>query len=232
MRELRFERLSDDGTHFILEDTRGVQYALAVDEGLAAAARRGLQRTSTRTAPGSITPRDIQALIRRGLSTDEVAERTGLAVDFVQRFAEPVMAEMEFVIQRARRLSIYAAGQQVPVEELVDRATRQADVPAEELVWSCRKSEDATWHIDASTDSGEVLSLLFRVSEGTVTPADAQTADLLKGRRVVDLTAQGQASVPRHWDAEHPAAKAAVRSAQASPRVTQPTLTDDPSRIF
>ncbi len=229
MRELRFERLSDDGTHFVLADSRGVEYSLAVDEGLAAAARRGLQRTSAKAAPGSITPRDIQSLIRQGLGIDEVASRTGLAVDFVQRFAEPVMAEMDFVIQRARRLSIHAAGQQIPVEDLVDRAARRADIPAEELSWSCRKVEDATWRIDAGTESVDVLGLIFRVSDGTLTPADAATADLLKGTRVVDLT---EATLPRHWDAEHPAAKAAARTAQAVPDISQPALTDDPSRIF
>jgi hypothetical protein len=232
MRELQFDRLSEDGTHLVLVDGRGVLYRLAADEALAAAARRGLQRTSAKASPGSITPRDIQSLIRSGESIDDVAQRTGLAVDFVQRFAEPVMAEMEFVIQRARRLSIYAAGQQVPVEELVDRAARRADVPAEELAWTCRKIEDATWRIDADTAAGVVLSLVFRVSEGTLAPADAATAELLRGAPVVDLTDSGQPALPRHWDAQHPAAKAAARTAQVSPAVTQPTLTDDPSRIF
>ncbi|MEZ5186141.1 MAG: septation protein SepH [Candidatus Nanopelagicales bacterium] len=233
MRELQFERLSEDGTHFVLVDSRGVQYSLLVDESLAASARRGLQRTAVKTAPGTITPRDIQALIRKGLSIDAVAAQTGLTIDFVQRFAEPVMAEMDFVVQRARRLFIYAAGQQIPVEELVDRASRRADVPAEELEWSCRKTEDATWRIEASAAESEVLALVFRVSEGTVTPADASTADLLHhSGRVVDLpdTPLVSRSLPQHWDAEHPAAKAAARTTRPEP--AQPVLNDDPSRIF
>lgn len=232
MRELQFERLSDDGAHMVLIDSRGVQYTLPVDEELAASVRRGLQRTAVRSAPGTITPRDIQALIRQGHGIEDVAARTGLAEDFVQRFAEPVMAEMDFVIQRARRLSIYAAGQQIPVDDLVDRAARRADVPVEELMWSCRKTDDSAWRIDASTTTQDVLSLIFRVSEGTLTPADAATAELLKANRVVDLTQGGQPALPRHWDAQHPAAKAAARSAQAAVDVVQPALTDDPSRIF
>lgn len=232
MRELQFEGLTDDGSHLVLVDGRGVQYTLPVDEALAAATRRGLQRTTARTSPPSITPRDIQALVRQGLGAEEVAARTGLAVDFVQRFAEPVMAEMDFVIQRARRLSVYSGGQQVPVEDLVDRAARRVDVPSEELQWSCRKVEDATWRIDACTAHEDVLSLIFRVSEGTVTPADVATADLVKSRRVVDITESGQPALPRHWDAQHPAAKAAARSAQTAPAGPQTALPDDPSRIF
>lgn len=230
MRELQFDRLSDDGTHFVLLDSRGVRYSLPIDEELAASARRGLQRNSVRNEAGTTTPRDIQALIRQGMTIDEITETTGLAADFVQRFAEPVVAEMDFVIQRARRLSIYAAGQQIPVEELVDRAAAHADVPTEELLWSCRKTEDATWRIDASTGDQDLVSLVFRVSEGTITPADGATAELLRGRRVVDLTeGQDPGRIPEHWDALHPAAKAA-----AAARVPQApeSAPDDPSRIF
>ncbi|MCU0277629.1 MAG: septation protein SepH [Candidatus Nanopelagicales bacterium] len=230
MRELQFDRLSDDGTHFVLLDSRGVRYSLPIDEELAASARRGLQRNSVRNEAGTTTPRDIQALIRQGMTIDEVTQTTGLAADFVQRFAEPVVAEMDFVIQRARRLSIYAAGQQVRVDDLVDRAAAQADVPTEELVWSCRKTEDATWRIDASTGDRDLVSLVFRVSEGTITPADGATAELLRGRRVVDLTdSEDSGRIPEHWDALHPAAKAAA--AARVPRAPE-SAPDDPSRIF
>jgi hypothetical protein len=229
MRELRFERLSEDGTHLVLEDDRGVGYTVAVDDGLAAAVRRGLHRTSARQTPASITPRDIQALIRQGVTVEEVAARTDLTRDFVQRFAEPVMAEMDFVIQRARRLSVHSAGHQVAVEDLVDRAARRADVPTEELEWSCRKTDESSWRIEAGAGDADVLALVFRVSEGTVVAADVATADLLSGP-VVDLTERG---LPSHWDAEHPAAKAAARSAAAAvPPAAQVSPADDPSRIF
>jgi hypothetical protein len=140
------------------------------------------------------------------------------------------MAEMDFVIQRARRLSIHSAGQQIPVEELVDRAARSADVHTEDLEWSCRKTDEHAWRIEASAEGRDVLALVFRVSEGTVVPADVRTADLL-GNSVVDLTVPK--TIPQHWDAQHPAAKAAVRAQQRpAVMVEQPLLTDDPSRIF
>lgn len=233
MRELRFERLSEDGTHLVLEDDRGVGYTVAVDEVLAAAVRRGVHRSTARQSPASLTPRDIQALIRQGVTVEEVAAQTDLTRDFVERFAEPVMAEMDFVIQRARRLSVHSAGQQIAVEDLVDRAARRADVPVEELDWTCRKTDESSWRIEAHSGDAQVLALVFRVSEGTVVPADVATADLL-GNQVVDLTEPK--GMPAHWDAEHPAAKAAARSAAAAAHPPaeplQPLLSDDPSRIF
>lgn len=228
MRELRYERLSEDGTHLVLEDGRGVQYTVAVDENIAAGVRRAIHRATTRQSTGSLTPRDIQALIRQGVSVQEVAAQTDLALDFVERFAEPVMAEMDFVIQRARRLSVHSAGQQIAVEDLVDRAARRADVPVAELDWVCRKTDESAWRIEALADGELALALVFRVSEGTVVPADVATADLL-GSRVVDLT---ETRMPAHWDTQHPAAKAAARAAAARPATPEPALPDDPSRIF
>ncbi len=231
MRELRLERLSEDGTHLVLEDSRGVQYMIAVDETLAANVRRGIHRNTARTSTSAITPRDIQALIRQGVSVDEVVAQTDLAADFVQRFAEPVVAEMDFVIQRARRLTIHSAGQQVAVEELVDRGARRADVHTDELEWSCRKTDEHAWRIEATVDGQDVLALVFRVTEGTVVPADVHTADLLSDS-VVDLTEPK--AIPQHWDAQHPAAKAAARAAHQhrEPAAAQPLMADDPSRIF
>ena len=107
----------------------------------------------------------------------------------MQRFAEPVLAEMDFVIQRARRLAIYAAGSKYLWRIWWIAPHARPTFPTEDLQWSCRKVEDATWRIDAGVDTGDVLGLIFRVSEGTVTPADAHTAGLLRGRQRVDLTA-------------------------------------------
>lgn len=229
MQQLRFVRLSEDGTFVVLTDEQGVPYQLALDEALAAGVRRGMQRSVAQKSQPGITPRDIQSLIRKGVSIDEVCDQTSLDVDFVRRFAEPVLAEMDFVIQRAQRLSIFSEGLTVSVEDLVDRACRRADVPEDELQWSCRKVEEATWRVEAVHESGPgVVALIFRVSEGTIVPADETTESLIRNPsgRVVDVT-DGQISIPRHWDAEHPAAKAAARHAT-------PTLApnDDPSRIF
>lgn len=222
MRELRFERLSEDGTHLVLSDVEGQLHELPLDEALASAVRRGMRRTSTRKGSGTITPRDIQAMIRKGLSIDEVCGRTGLDTDFVQRFAEPVMAEMDFVIQRAQRLTVYEGEQAFPVEELAERAARNAGVPTEDLDWTCRKTAESTWRIDASAHGQEVLGLVFRVNEGTITPASDD--EIGGAANLVDLT---ESSMPMHWDAEHPAAKAAARQAH-----TSPVMGDDPSRIF
>lgn len=232
MRELRFERLSEDGSQLILADESGVLFEVPVDDALVSTIRRCAARTSVRNVPGAMTPRDIQALIRQGVTIEDVCARTGMDPDFVQRFAEPVMAEMDFVIQRARRLSVFDGRTAIPVEELVERAARRADVPTEELEWSCRKTAEATWRIEAAAGPALVVSLVFRVGEGTITPADEATDALLvnRPRQMVDLT---DGSMPQHWDAQHPAARAAARQAQGPvPEPMQSWQSDDPSRIF
>lgn len=249
MRELQFDRLSDDGRFFVLIDSRGVRYTLPVSEDIATAARRGLQRTAIRDADAVVSPRDIQALIRSGHSVDDVVIRTGLAEDFVRRFAEPVLAEMDFVMQRARRLTMHSAGAQVTLEELAESAAADRGLDAADLTWSCAKVDDGLWSISTSYDDRSLLQVQFRVTDGTLTPGDDVTDQFVRGYR----------NLPAHWDVEHPAARAKARharevseavtpdsdeeSGQMSDTVTvdlrstaptplSPALFDDPSTVF
>ena len=52
----------------------------------------------------------MQALIRRGLSTEEVADRAGWTVEKVRRFEGPVLAEREHVASRAQQCAVGSRG--------------------------------------------------------------------------------------------------------------------------
>ena len=71
-----------------------------VDEALRAAARRDRPRLGQLQIEieGGLRPREVQALIRRGLSAEEVADRAGWTVEKVRRFEGPVLAEREHLL--------------------------------------------------------------------------------------------------------------------------------------
>lgn len=253
MRELKFNRLSEDGTHFVLKDSRGVTYRLTVDEPLATAARRGLQRTASRTDGMAMSPRHIQALIRGGMSIDEVVAATGQQPDFVQRFAEPVLAEIEFIVQRARRMRVRLGSSAHTLDEIVDIACERADVPTDDVQWLCAREDDGCWRIRTEADGQPLVEVRFRVTDGTITPTQDTIARLAPRTSVVTLPESSLVgSLPAHWDAQHPAARAAARHvaeatdieiAPAPPAPARnlvgshdhsspPLFDDDPSSIF
>ncbi|MGL5862490.1 MAG: septation protein SepH, partial [Phycicoccus sp.] len=105
MQDLRLIGVHEDGEHLLLSDAEGGRFRLPLDEPLRAAARRDRARLGQLQIEieGGLRPREVQALIRRGLSAAEVAERAGWTVEKVRRFEGPVLAEREHVALVARQ---------------------------------------------------------------------------------------------------------------------------------
>ncbi|MFN8045088.1 MAG: septation protein SepH [Dermatophilaceae bacterium] len=104
MQDLRLIGVHEDGEHLLLSDADGQRYRVPLDEQLRVAARGDRPRLGQLQIEieGGLRPREIQALIRSGLSAAEVADRSGWTVEKVQRFEGPVLAEREFIAIRAR----------------------------------------------------------------------------------------------------------------------------------
>lgn len=95
MQELTVIRAEHD--HLIVATESGDTFSLPIDERLRAEVRRTRPSDSPRTAP-RVSPRDIQAHIRAGMSTTEVAELLGATTEDVERFQAPVLAEREHML--------------------------------------------------------------------------------------------------------------------------------------
>ena len=104
MQDLRLIGVHEDGQHLLLANADGGRFRLPLDEALRAAARRDRPRLGQLQIEieGGLRPRDVQALIRRGLSAEEVADRAGWTLEKVRRFEGPVLAEREYVAMGAR----------------------------------------------------------------------------------------------------------------------------------
>ena len=96
MQDLRLIGVHEDGQHLLLADADGGRYRLTLDEALRAAARRDRPRLGQLQIEieGGLRPREVQALIRRGLSAQEVADRAGWTLEKVRRFEGPVIGPM------------------------------------------------------------------------------------------------------------------------------------------
>ena len=104
MGELELVGLHEDGEHLVLVAPDGARFRVRIDEPLRAAVRRDrpqLEQLRAESA-GTLSPREIQARIRAGATTQEVADSAGLPVERVRRYEGPVLAEREHVAELAR----------------------------------------------------------------------------------------------------------------------------------
>lgn len=124
----------------------GTRYRVAIDDVLQSRLRQ------VSPAPGDarkLSPREIQAQIRAGMSAEDVAAITGADLEYVQRFEGPVLAEREFVIESALAVPVQLAGDTDPLTGGATFGTvirkRLADAQAIGERWASWKEEGGGW---------------------------------------------------------------------------------------
>lgn len=158
MDELELVRLHEDGEHLVLGGVGGAHYLLPITESLRAAVRRDRPHLEHLRAEGerNLSPREIQSRLRAGDDVEEVAEAAGIPVESVRRFAGPVVAEQEYVVDRVRR-SPQGHGDDAPtIDDLAARRLVARDVDPAGVVWSAARQHGAAW----------VVTATFQVSSG------------------------------------------------------------------
>ena len=127
---------SDDGARFRIE----------IDEVLQSRIRQAQPETHTGPKP---SPREVQALIRSGLSAEDVAQVTGASVDYVRRFEGPVLAEREHVVTSALAVPVHVAAEVDPADEPATFGSvirdRLAKLGAHGERWASWKDEERGW---------------------------------------------------------------------------------------
>lgn len=146
MQDLRLE--SNDGEYLVLESPDGTTFRLLIDETLRKAVRR---ETVTAEDSNRISPRDIQLEVRSGVTIEELAQKTGASLEYIEKFAAPVVDELAHVVSSALSVRITMAGDrynettQVEFGEVV--ANRLAASGIVQHSWSARKSDNHGWQL-------------------------------------------------------------------------------------
>ena len=166
MKDRRLIGGHEDGDPVLLSDVEGQRYRAPLDEAMRAAARRDRPRLGQLQIEidGGLRPRDVQSLIRSGLSTEEVADRAGWTVEKVQRFEGPVLAEREYIANQARacvvgtmRLTSGSSAGTVTEQTLGSRADerfKERGVPGELVRWDSARLDDGRWTVTATFPAG------------------------------------------------------------------------------
>ncbi|MFD4991793.1 septation protein SepH [Cellulosimicrobium cellulans] len=156
MDELELVRLHEDGEHLVLRATGGTQFTLPITESLRAAVRRDRPHLEHLRAEGerNLAPREIQARLRAGESVETVAEAAGLGVENVRRFAGPVVAEQEYVVDRVRASRQGHDEDSPTVGDLVAQRLAARDVEPDTVEWSAARQPGASWVVTAEFEVG------------------------------------------------------------------------------
>ncbi|WP_265444010.1 septation protein SepH [Flexivirga meconopsidis] len=184
MRELRLTGVHEDGEHLLLVDDEGERSQLRITEELRAAIRRDRSRALADAGVPEpeqveLRPRDVQTLLRSGLSLEDVAERSGWTVEKVSRYEAPIRAERDYVAGLARAVLVADAtarrGEEGTFGERIERRLDGRGVDADDVTWDSWRSSDQDWTVQCSFPAGGKLrhaTWRFGIDGRTLTPVD------------------------------------------------------------
>jgi hypothetical protein len=141
--------VENDQLVMVSED--GQRYFVPITDALRDALR---QKSSSFSATHRVSPKDIQAHIRRGLSAQQVADLTGEDVSYIEKFEGAVIAERRFIVDQALAVQVTMRGG----DETTFGASirdRLGEISASEDNWSAWK-EESGWLVELSFTEGDV----------------------------------------------------------------------------
>ncbi|ONI63678.1 hypothetical protein ALI44B_03110 [Leifsonia sp. ALI-44-B] len=171
-----------DGNAIVASTDNGVQFRLPVDESLLSHVRRA-RKQATGDAP-KLSPREIQAHIRSGMSAEEVADVTGAEIDYVRRFEGPIVAEREHMVAAALSVPVLAAidprvDDEEPTFGSAIRA-RLESLGASDERWTSWKDENG-WIVKLSFTASDVehdARWTFEPKKNALAPLGAEAVTL------------------------------------------------------
>ena len=179
MRELRI--IDVDNSTLIVAHPDGEEFRIAID----AASLSRLRGARSANDGVRVSPKDVQAHIRAGLSADEVAALTGASLDFISRFEGPVLAEREFIINSALAIETQAT---VDLETGETSSafgalihSRLRDISASGERWASWKESDGSWVVKLEFVASEVdhdARWAFEPRKHALSPLNSDAATL------------------------------------------------------
>ncbi|RWZ61439.1 DUF3071 domain-containing protein [Labedella populi] len=170
----------EDGA-LVAATENGERYRIVIDEVLHSYVRP--PRLEQNTGP-RISPKDIQAHIRSGMSAEEVAELTGATLDYVRRFERPVLAEREHIVGQALSVPVIAPVEAADGEEATFGAAIRARLESLSATgerWTSWKDAEQGWIVKVSFTSGEVdhdARWTFEPKRLTLSPQNSEAMTL------------------------------------------------------
>jgi hypothetical protein len=172
----------EDGALLAASDD-GERYRIAIDEVALTKLRR--LKADQHDVGVRISPREIQAHIRGGLSAEDVAELTGASLEYVQRFEGPIIAEREHIVAQALAVAVRMPAD---VDLLGENATfgaaireRLAALGASSERWASWREEDGAWVVKLSFTTDEIdhdARWSYDPRKAHLAPANAEASTL------------------------------------------------------
>lgn len=103
---------------------------------------------------GAIRPREVQAMMRTGLTPEEIADRTGWSAERIRRYEAPVLAEREYAANLAKQVYVRTGSSPLTLGTRVGRRLHNRDVDEALTSWDAVRDDDGNWTVTLTFPAG------------------------------------------------------------------------------
>ncbi|MET4100017.1 hypothetical protein ABIB37_002254 [Agrococcus sp. UYP10] len=229
MQQLSVIGVEDDV--LILESDSGERFSVPVE----ALPERRKQPSAIPHRERKATPRDIQSLIRGGMTAEQVASSTGEELAYIERFEGPVLAERAHVLDSALSIPVASGDIDPLAQETTFGAAieeRLDDLRASDRSWaSWKDAEGGAWTVRLRfTTEGIQHEALwgYESKKATLTPRSKEAISLSQSGDASSVLVPRLRAIDRQSRPSAPAgAPAPAEAAPAAPSAPSPA--DEPA---
>ena len=149
MQDLRLLAVEQD--FIVLEGANGEKFRLALDEALRKAVRSD---KGIRVETDAVTPREIQELVRSGHSVEEISSKTGASYSYVEKFATPVLEELDHIVNSAQSVRLSFLGERYGETNHIEFGVlireRLNKLGADSVRWMAKRTETGGCQVSCS----------------------------------------------------------------------------------
>ncbi len=178
MTQLELLGMNDDNTSILLMDEDENTYALAITAELtalfnesaepdASATQNATHTTNhdTENTPKSLSPREIQALLRAGQTLEDLSTVVSLPTNQLERLAHPIFTERAYLAEQARSYRLGKDCGDFTLNELVISRLIEQNVNASDIKWDAIRNVDEPWILIAEYElSGQIQQAKWKVN--------------------------------------------------------------------
>lgn len=152
MRALRFIKLSDDGASLYFRDSDGVDYQLEIGEEIRDAVRQWKERPKPQEQDSNqnLSVAEIQARIRAGITAEDLSQVTGIELNRIRKYEQPVLQERYFISEKARVTEIRRARGNSTFNDIVETRVASGGGNIASMRWDAWRREDGRWNVALS----------------------------------------------------------------------------------
>lgn len=152
MTHVRLVGPDGDGRNLVVATAEGERFSLPVTEELRALVTHIEAPDGTRVP--FLPPREIQRRLRAGFTPEDLSKLSGVPIESIRRYEEPILAERAFIAELAKATHVGRDPSSPVLGELVMDRLASRGVPGASVTWDAWRIAGSPWRVALAYDKG------------------------------------------------------------------------------